>query len=103
MLQRTQLMLDIQTKQDLQYLASITNRSMSELVREFVAEKVKQEKKKLKKNHKQQMNAVEALLELAKKAKEIDDKYGYEGPTDWSVNHDHYLYGAPKNTPSKSK
>ena len=55
MLQRTQLMLDIQTKQDLQYLASITNRSMSELVREFVAEKVKQEKKKLKKNHKQQI------------------------------------------------
>ena len=44
MLQRTQLMLDEQTKNDLLYLSMATNRSMSSLVREFVVEKVKIEK-----------------------------------------------------------
>lgn len=47
MLQRTQLMLDEQTKNDLLYLSMATNRSMSSLVREFVVEKVKIEKRKL--------------------------------------------------------
>lgn len=87
-------MLDDQLKQDLLELAELTNRSMSDLVREFVAERVEENKKRVKRSKK--MSGAEALLELAKRAEEIDKEYGYSGPTDWSVNHDHYLYGLPK-------
>ncbi len=96
MLQRTQLMLDSETKEDLLFLSRETNRSMSGLVREFVAEKVKEEKKKVTYHKKKRMNAVEALLQLAKDAEDIEKKYGSSGPTDVSYNMDHYLYGAPK-------
>jgi len=97
MLQRTQLMLDEETKNDLLYLSQMTNRSMSELVRSFVAEKVKKEKKKVsQKSRTSKMSGAEALLALVKEAEEIDRKYGYEGPTDASINHDYYLYGLPK-------
>lgn len=98
MLQRTQILLDSETKRDLAYLSEVTNRSMSDLVRQFVAEKVKVEKKKvrIRKRKFKKMTAAEALLELGQKAKKIDEKYGYEGPTDASINHDYYLYGLPK-------
>lgn len=96
MMQRTQLMLDSETKEDLLFLSRETNRSMSKLVREFLAEKVKTEKRKITKKRKKTISAAEALLELVKKGEEIDKKYGYSGPTDWSINHDHYLYGLPK-------
>lgn len=94
MLVRTQIMLDDQTKRDLEYLSEMKNQSMSALVRKFVAEKVKIEKKKVKKGKK--MNPVAALLELANRAEEIEKRYPSSGPTDVSVNVDHYLYGAPK-------
>lgn len=96
MLQRTQILLDTETKRDLEYLSEVTNRSMSELVREFVAEKVKIEKKKYKKPKGRKMTGAEALLKLAEEAKKIDEKYGSDYPTDLSINFDHYLYGAPK-------
>lgn len=92
MLQRTQLMLDEQTKNDLLYLSMATNRSMSSLVREFVVEKVKIEKKKVAKAKRPQVNGVEILLKMAASA----EKLGLSGPRDLSINHDHYLYGAPK-------
>ncbi|MBI4067709.1 hypothetical protein HY407_04980 [Candidatus Gottesmanbacteria bacterium] len=94
MLVRTQIMLDDQIKRDLEYLSEVKNQSMSSLVRKFVAEKVKIEKKRVKRVKK--MDPVKALLGLAKRAEEIDKKYGFSGPTDWSINHDHYLYGSPK-------
>ncbi|OGG26239.1 hypothetical protein A2960_04655 [Candidatus Gottesmanbacteria bacterium RIFCSPLOWO2_01_FULL_39_12b] len=94
MLQRTQLMLDRQLKQDLMFLSQVKNQSMSELVRKFVSEKVREEKKKIRKT--KLSDPIESLLKMAKKAEEIDKKYGYSGPTDWSINHDHYLYGTPK-------
>lgn len=87
-------MLDDQIKRDLEYLSEVKNQSMSSLVRKFVAEKVKIEKKRVKRVKK--MDPVKALLGLAKRAEEIDKKYGFSGPTDWSINHDHYLYGSPK-------
>lgn len=93
MLQRTQIMLDHQTKQDLLELALLTDQSMSELVRRFVVYGVQEEKKKPRKKR---VNPVKGLLALAQKAEEIDALYGDDGPTDWSVNHDHYLYGLPK-------
>lgn len=94
MLQRTQLMIDRETRQDLLLLSQFTNKSMSRLVREFLKEKVKEEKKKIRKT--KRLDPIQALLKMAKKAEEIDKKYGYSGPTDGSINHDHYLYGAPK-------
>ncbi len=99
MLQRMQILLDTQTKRDLEYLSEMTNRSMSELVREFVAEKVKVEKKKVERKKKttvKKMTGVKVLLAMAKEAEEIEKKYPTEGPTDASINHDHYLYGWPK-------
>ena len=88
-------MLDEQTRQDLLYLSQVTNQSMSELARQFIAEKAKEEKKKIAKQ-KPKKHPAEALLELAKRAEEIEKKYGSSGPTDVSLNIDHYLYGAPK-------
>ena len=96
MLQRTQLMLDEQTKNDLLYLSMATNRSMSSLVREFVVEKVKIEKKKVAKAKRPQVNGVEILLKMAESAERLAKEYPSKGPSDLSINHDHYLYGAPK-------
>lgn len=94
MLQRTQLMLDDQLKRDLLMLAEMKNQSMSQLVRTYVSAKVQEEKKKVRKR--KAMSGVDALLKMAEAAEKIDKKYGYSGPTDVSVNHDHYLYGSPK-------
>jgi hypothetical protein len=96
MLQRTQLMLDEQTKNDLLYLSMATNRSMSSLVREFVIEKVKTEKKKVARGKRSPANGVEILLKMAASAERLVEKYPSKGPSDLSINHDHYLYGAPK-------
>lgn len=97
MLQRTQLMLDTDTKQDLMELATLTNQSMSQLVRRFVASAVKEEKKSAKRKTKK-LSGVELLLKMAKEAERIEKKYGGDDsyPTDAALNHDHYLYGAPK-------
>lgn len=94
MLIRTQLMLDDQLKRDLLMLSEAKNQSMSQLVRTYVVEKVNAEKKKIRRR--KTMSGAEALLKMAEAAEKIDKKYGYSGPTDWSVNHDHYLYGAQK-------
>lgn len=49
---------------------------------------------------KRKINPAFELLKLAKEAEEIDRKYGKStGPADWSINHDYYLYGAPKKKP----
>ncbi len=85
-------MLDEQTKNDLLYLSLATNRSMSSLAREFVVEKVKTEKKKVARARRSQASGVEILLKMAESAK----KLGLSGPRDLSLNHDYYLYGAPK-------
>jgi len=94
MLVRTQIMLDDKTKRDLEYLSEVKNQSMSSLVRKFVAEKVKMEKKRVKKV--KVMDGATALLLMSKEAERIEKKYPSYGPTDLSINHDHYLYGAPK-------
>jgi hypothetical protein len=96
MLQRTQLMLDEQTKNDLLYLSMATNRSMSSLVREFVVEKVKIEKKKIAGAKRTSTGGVEILLKMAESAEKLAQKYPSKGPSDLAINHDHYLYGAPK-------
>lgn len=86
MLQRTQLMLDSQLKADLAMLAEHKNQSMSQLVREFVAERVKKEKKTLKTAKK--MSSAESLLHMIKLSKTIT----FTGPHDLSESHDTYLY-----------
>ncbi len=99
MLTRAQILLDVETKRDLEYISQMTNESMSSLVRRFVVEKVKVEKRiqTRKKSKSKRLTGIQSLLELAKKAEKIDRKYGSpDDPTDGSINLDHYLYGAPK-------
>lgn len=95
---RTQILLDPQTKADLAYISEMKNVSMSSLVRRFVAEKVKAEKLiQIKKSRKKpKMSGAEVLLKMSQAALEIEKKYGTTGPIDGALNHDHYLYGAPK-------
>lgn len=95
MLQRTQIMLDDKTKADLEFLSIKKGESMSSLVRKFLKDKIKQEKKKIPKESRKTGGA-EALLKMAEEAEKIDKKYGSNYPTDLSINHDYYLYGAPK-------
>ena len=90
MLIRTQILLDSQTKAELLSLSQTTNQSISQLVRRFVSQQIKEEKKKIKRTKK--MSGVEALLAMAKSAK----KLGLKGPRDLAQNHDYHLYGAPK-------
>lgn len=87
-------MLDTEIKQDLLYLSQIKNQSMSRLVRSLLREKVKEEKKRIKKTKK--IDGITTLLLMAKEAERISKKYGSYGPKDGSINIDHYLYGAPK-------
>lgn len=89
-------MLDEQTKNDLLYLSMATNRSMSSLVRDFVVEKVKLEKKKIARARRTPAGGVEILLKMAESAERLAKKYPSTGPSDLAINHDHYLYGAPK-------
>ncbi len=97
MVQRTQLMLDRELKEDLLYLSQATNQSMSALVRTMLRQSVKEKKKGLKRVKK--INPAQALLDLAKKIEKIEQKHPSSYPTDWSLNHDYYLYGAPKIKP----
>ena len=48
MLLRTQILLDEETKRDLEYLSEVKNQSISKLVRTYLSEKVRLEKKKAK-------------------------------------------------------
>lgn len=86
MLQRTQLMLDSELKRDLEMLAEYKNQSMSQLVREFVAEKVEEEKKTVKKVKK--ISAIQSMMNMVKAAK----KYKMRGPKDLAQRHDKYIY-----------
>lgn len=101
MLTRTQILLDADTKRDLAYISQLTNESMSSLVRRFITEKVKAEKRiqTKKKRSKPTISGVEMLLKMAQSARKIEKKYGTSGPSDLSINHDHYLYDAPKRQP----
>lgn len=99
---RSQILLDAETKQDLVYLSEITNESISSLVRRFVAGKVKAEKRVQTRRRikSKKMSGAQALLKMAEAAEKIEKKYGTSGPTDGSINHDYYLYGAPKKQPA---
>ena len=79
-------MLDDQLRQDLLWLAEEMNRSMSQVARELLAEKIQEEKKKVKKSSK--ISAVASLREMAEAAKRFETK----GPRDLARNHDKYLY-----------
>lgn len=94
MLQRTQLMIDEQTKQDLEFLARARGKSVSKLVREYLRDRILKEKKK--NIPEAGTGATVALTGMAETAKIIEKKLGSSGPKDASINIDHYLYGAPK-------
>ncbi|KKQ42116.1 MAG: hypothetical protein US60_C0023G0006 [Microgenomates group bacterium GW2011_GWC1_37_8] len=98
MLLRTQILLDEETKRDLEYLSEVKNQSISKLVRTYLSEKVRLEKKKAKRKRIKKMSGVETLLKMAESAEKLAKKYKISGPRDLSINHDHYLYGAPKKT-----
>lgn len=101
MLTRMQILFDEETKRDLISLSEIKNQSISKLVRDFVAPKIKEEKKKARSIKK--ISGAEALLKMAEEAEKIDKKYESSGPTDVSANIDHYLYGRPKKKAKKRK
>ncbi len=86
MLQRVQLMIDDKTRLELAILAREEGRSVSDLAREFLFEKI-QDKKKIAKTVRK-ISAVEAMLRMAKAAK----KYKTKGPGDLARNHDKYIY-----------
>lgn len=79
---RTQVYFDEKTHKQLISLAKLQKKSMAQLVRESVEEKVKEIEKK-------DMTGVAVLQSL------IDNAIT-GGPKDLSTNIDHYLYGAPK-------
>lgn len=88
MLQRVQLMIDDKTRLELATLAREEGRSISDLAREFLFEKI-QDKKKIAKTTRK-ISAVESMLRMAKAAKGLA-KYDH-GPRDLSANHDKYIY-----------
>ena len=96
MLKRTQILLDEETKRDLEYLSEVKNQSISKLVRTYLADKVKAEKKRARRKKVKKMSGVETLLKMAESAEKLAKKYKISGPKDVSSNIDHYLYGAPK-------
>lgn len=99
MLRRKQILLDGETERDLQYITEITNQSFSKLTRSLLSKQAKIEKKKVEKVDKKKrtkLSGARVLLKMAEDAKKIAKKYGCDYPNDLSVNHDHYLYGAPK-------
>ncbi|OGM30801.1 hypothetical protein A2630_00410 [Candidatus Woesebacteria bacterium RIFCSPHIGHO2_01_FULL_44_10] len=91
MLQRTQIMLDQNTKTDLELLSQATGKSISLLIREYLSTPIKKERRKVLKN-KAKVNTAKVMLEMAKRAEQL----GLGGPRDLAINHDYYLYGAPK-------
>jgi|SRR3989304_9081791 len=94
MLQRTQLMIDEQTKQDLEFLARSRGKPVSKLVREYLKDRILKEKKKYA--PRAGAGATATLTKMAEAAKKLEERYGQSRPTDVSSNIDHYLYGAPK-------
>lgn len=96
MLHRKQILLDSETERNLQYVAEITNQSFSRLTRSLLSKQAKIEKKKVDKKKMTKLSGTGVLLKMAEDAKKIATKYGCDYPSDLSVNHDHYLYGAPK-------
>lgn len=82
MLQRMQILIDSQAKENLLWLAEERNVSVSRLVRDLANKEVITKKKTVKKN------AAKMMLESAKKM----EKLGLGGPPDLSTNDD-YIYG----------
>ncbi len=83
---RTQLYLPESQYEELKHLASLRKQTFAELVREFLGEKLMEEKKGKRKKEK---NAVAELLKSLKKIKKFK-KMG--GLRDGSIKHDYYLY-----------
>lgn len=85
MLHRMQVLMDDNNRNGLLLWSMEENRSVSELMRESVTEKLKRRKKlsKVKKR-----NAAEMMLESARRL----EKLGLGGPPDLSTNDD-YIYG----------
>lgn len=79
MLKRTQILLDAETKRDLELVSTKKGKSVSELVRDYVKEKVKDDKALLVKK----MSGKEALLAIARNPG--------KGPGD--SEYDKYAYG----------
>ena len=74
MLQRTQIMLDEETKRDLEILSLETGKSMSSLVREALAEKMKTKRKKRSKKSPQKSEVMKLMgkYKHLKPTKKID-------------------------------
>lgn len=81
-------MLDDKLTLNLMQMAREEGRSVSDLAREMLAEKIA-ERKKSKKGTKK-MSAAQSLVEMAKAAKKFTKTD--HGPADLSVNYDKYIY-----------
>ena len=88
MLQRTQLLLDKETKHDLIILSQLKNQTLSQLLRNLLTKKIPTEKKK---HHQKSIDGVKIMLQMAESTK----RHHLKGPKDLSKNHDYYLYGYP--------
>jgi ribosomal protein S16 len=91
---RTQVYLPESQKRRLKRRAIQKGVTFSETVRELIDKSFELEKEKEKEKATEgskSKNGAELLLEIARDA----EKYGFSGPTDGSVNHDKYIYGAP--------
>jgi hypothetical protein len=82
---RTQVYIEEQTHKDLVQLAEREKKSMAEVTRDILNERIKKRKTV-------EMSGVNTLLALANIGGKSDDPY-------LSANIDHYLYGAPKRRP----
>ena len=78
-MRRTQLYLPEKTLEILKKEAAETKKTVSEIVRESVATRLKERRG----------NGASFLVKLALQA----EKEGIKGPSDLSTNHDEYLYG----------
>jgi hypothetical protein len=83
------MMIDKETKDELEALATLERTSMAKLTREFIKEGIVRRKKKKEVKKKGKLNLGEFILKLAKEAK----KHKGSGVGDLAQNHDHYLYG----------
>jgi len=62
------------------------NKSLAEIIRSSVEEKIFGEKMKAKEN------GAKFLLRMAKRAEKLHKKFKFSGPKDGSVKHDEYIY-----------
>ena len=88
MLQRTQLVLDDKLRLELAVLARDESRSVSDLAREMLWEKIKEKQAKAKKAKK--ITAVDSMGEMVKASEKL--ALFDHGPRDLSKNHDKYIY-----------